>query len=505
MNLNAFRSLSFIIAGLTAVAVAGCGSDPAPAAAADAADAAVDAAADVADTQADDTGPAAADTAAAKPDAKADVKKDTKADPNTLDNTIDGAVPLDPAAATSDQLDPTGDVDFYSFEGKKGDIFTIGIVSQLAQTTQFDPASIDSVITVYGPDKQPYAFNDDPAIRNTNDSQILTILPKDGTYYVKVEECSTWLADNPKGGASCASPIDKTNVDYQIYIDKMDLVKSTSQVFDKEPNDKPAEAQAVAYGTNKAGKYYLSQMLGFFASATDVDVYKFSAPQDNKDDKTRLSANFDSDNGGVDGNGSTAQLGLLWIASEATPTAIIAQADFATQGLNVPLKFGKTYYLYVVRADGPVGAWDFYSLTHSWGGGNPIELMDLANDTTVGSETLTAAKSAAGLAQYFVEGDLINQAKDVDIFNFAPAGKTMSVTCGALYSGSGLRDLTVEVLGEDGKVIASGIETEKKLANVDKFAVPQGAFKLYIRVTATQDAKVLSSFYRCGVHEDAAK
>jgi len=103
-------------------------------------------------------------------------------------NSFDTALPITIGAdATDEELAPTGEVDYFTFEGKKGDAVLIDI---FAQEKAFEKTAIDTVMTLFDKDQKQIAENDDPTPRTTNDSAIFTILPADGTYYITVQECS---------------------------------------------------------------------------------------------------------------------------------------------------------------------------------------------------------------------------------------------------------------------------------------------------------------------------
>jgi hypothetical protein len=427
------------------------------------------------------------------------------------DDKIEGATEIQSGGQpVEDALEATGDVDWYKFTGKKGDLIFLSIAT--AQTNDklpFDKDTIDAVLTLYGPDKKRIAYNDDPTPRSTNDSAMWSVLPADGDYYVQVTECQTWLTANPTGGAACAEPHDKTNTDYSLSFGVIDLSKAKSIIKDTEKGDDAASANVVPWAKGADGKYVAPLLFGTFSSATDVDVYKVTIPAEltatTKADRTVIG--FEGLAGGEQGDGSTADPGIAWIASEATPTAPIAQVDLATGQLNVPLPFGQTYFLFVQHAPGgKTGANDFYIISNTAFGSNPLEKNDAGNDKPEGAEVLASQKTGSGANGFYFEGDLLKSGKDVDHFKWAvPAGDfDFYVYCGAQNEGSGLRGFKVEVLDESGAALSGGGVTESAdkgiILNKDKFVPPATAKNLMVRLTADhQDDKVSSTFYRCVV------
>lgn len=445
-----------------------------------------------------------------KPDVTKTDAKDVKVVAED-DDKMEGATEIqsgDPAI--DDALEATGDVDWYKFTGKKGDLVFLSLTTaQTNDNLPFDKDTIDTVLTLYGPDKKRIAYNDDPTPRSTNDSDMWTVLPADGDYYVQVTECQTWLTANNTPGASCAEPHDKTNTDYTLSFGIIDLTKAKSIVKDAEKGDDAASANLVPWVKGTDGKYVAPLLVGTFSSGKDTDVYLVTIPAEltatTKSDRTVIG--FQGFPGGEDGDGSTSDPGIAWLASEATPTAPIAQVDLATGQLNVPLPFGQAYYLFVQHAPGgKTGVNDFYIVSNTAFGSNPVEKNDVANDKPEGAETLTSQKTSTGSTGFYFEGDLINSGKDVDTFKWAvPTGDfDFYVFCGAQNEGSGLRGFKVEILDDKGAAVSGGsaLESVEKgvVMNKDSFVPPAGAKNLMIRLTADhQDAAVSSSYYRCVV------
>jgi hypothetical protein len=83
----------------------------------------------------------------------------------------------------SGSFSSAGDVDYFVFDGKKGDIVSF------MTNTQGLSSSADTVLTLYLADGvTSYAASDQNGLYGQNDSLIHTVLPSDGRYYIKVSE-----------------------------------------------------------------------------------------------------------------------------------------------------------------------------------------------------------------------------------------------------------------------------------------------------------------------------
>ncbi len=507
-----FSKLPMAVVATAALSLAACGSDSGNNNTASTTDTGSTADSNtVKDTAGNDATTAGDTKTDVKTDVKADTTKDT-AKPEDTDGKIDGATEMtlddqSGAMVGQDTLDPTGDVDYWSFTGKKGQLIDL-VIQTNQQNAPFDPDTIDTFITLYGPDKKQIALNDDqPAFQN-NDSEILTVLPTDGTYYVRVEECWTWVGLHPTAGGTCGDPVDKVNVDYVLAAYELNATKQTNINPEvAEPND----TTATKVGYQMGSKAYLQTVVyGTLSSATDVDVYQFTPPLDSTVSEGRATCRIDAGFPGVNGNGSTLDGLVVSVASESTPTVVLAQADVYKGAVDVPCTLGQSYLMTVKRiANSKTGSSDFYIITHSVGGSNPLEKAESANDTAAGAEVLTSQKTSKGLDAYYIAGDLINQAKDVDYFSVkVPTGaKTLSVYCAAMSYGSGLVGFTAEVKTDADATIPNGTGAEnltdaKKPLGVaiDKLAVPAGATKLLVKLSAaSQDPVVTGAYYLCGI------
>lgn len=415
------------------------------------------------------------------------------------------AEPVTPGTSIDGILEPTGDVDFYTIDGKKGQALYLLTTAQ-SSTLAFDPDTIDTIITLYDASMKQIAENNDRVPRNSQDSQLITILPADGKYYIEVQECQTW-ATNPK--LKCGDvPKDKLNTGYSLFVQELDPT-DLGNVEDIEAGNDATSPTLVTYAPTGNGGYYLSLLYGTFTSQTDVDVFEIAVPGD-------VPATIPSDASGVlghyllpsgtSGDGSTTMMGRVWLTDAADPTvrlAEISQSNYAgNASLSPHLDFTKTYHLWIEHAGTAAGTNDFYILLESLGYSNPLETDESGNDQVATAEVLFSDSTGSS---YYVEGDLINGAADVDHFRVSvPSGATQfSYACTAQRAGSGLRGFKGQMLRGDGSPITGTIvnETALKDAYTNYYNIPAGETELVFKVAATsQDPVVTSSFYRCGVH-----
>jgi hypothetical protein len=441
---------------------------------------------------------------------------DTKEPAGDDNDNFDQAIPVefDAQSPSLASLETTGDTDYFSFEGSKGQV--VMIILQ-AQETPYDKNTIDTVLTLYDANLTQIALNDDPFPRDTNDSTLLTILPEDGTYYATVEECWTWAGK--KGlGAVCGDPKDKAVVDYAVYLLNIDSAEA-SNTLDAETGNTAADATPVGYTKNEnTGNYYLTLIYGLFASSEDMDVFSFTLPELPVQAPARIVGYFSIYPAGIEGNGSTTSVGNAYITTAADPATKIAYINGVDGGsLDVPLPTGEDYLLFLQHPGGLFGNNDFYVINHRGGPSNPVvdTEADPSNNDAAGAGYLAPSPKADGSVGYFVDGNLSAAVApalfDEDWVKFdvpTDDSDVISVACGAENSGSGLRGLKVQLYranGTDKIVGGAAVETAKEGLFVKQATVPKGDDLMYMHITAdSQAADVTSDFYRCGVHFQAA-
>jgi hypothetical protein len=163
------------------------------------------------------------------------------------------------------------DRDYYKVDLKKGQAVFLGANSK-PDDDPYGVAFPDSVITLYGPDgTTQIAQNDDGAF--SNNSELLYIVPEDGTYCVEVTECYVLF-----GADVCSPPEDIKNFDYTFSGFEINPQAALVTV-DSEPNETPNQATTVNTvvfpDPPEAPAGYQSIGWGSFASATDKDVFEY--------------------------------------------------------------------------------------------------------------------------------------------------------------------------------------------------------------------------------------
>jgi len=415
----------------------------------------------------------------------------------TIDDT--GVQDTLDACQTADQV---WDADYYTFAGTAGQAILISTDAKPNDDPYAD-GYLDLVITVYDKDHNQIAQNDDPFPRSTQDSSLFTILPADGTYFIKVEEfCASELA---QGGCGPDYFPALSFYDYAIGIGSLDPAMDGT-VQEKEPNDTGATASAFTYAQANPGQYYLTVAWGDFL-ANDKDFFLLHIPADVESalqPNSRTTAGISFYPAGIGGDGSSTSAGIVQFI-DPMDMSIVAEFD-ASKGAEgqPPLTADKDYWVVVNGTN--TGATPFYFLNHSVGGSNPLEAEGMAqgvNDTTPEDLTNSVQDNMDGTYSYFIEGNLPQGGgtADKDEFTVDSNGvATVTVACGSARSGSGLTNFKVTVLN-GATSLGTAVEAADKDLVLQNVAVPNGVTKLTVKLEASgQSATVTSDFYRCGIH-----
>lgn len=411
-----------------------------------------------------------------------------------------GELPLGDAGLNGELDPPATDVDFYRFTGTAGQKIIIAADAKPA-ADEYNTAYPDLVITLYSEDQTPIAENNDPFPRFSSDPQIITELPADGTYYIRVAECNSVYT------SGCSPSGEITYNGYKVLAREL------------TPAELTAEGAEVTYDAGQSG-YGLELLNGRFSADTETDTFNFTVPADVTVDGGRSVSLFSFYPSGPQGHGSSTDVQQATIV-DATTGDIVAQIDptlvnstdaHDRPDLSVPLTPGASYRLELAHSTGAVGSNPFYFTSHIVDGRSyPLETEDATtNNNTVGTAPPLVAEPAdpSGIVTYLIEGDLRDfdgpGSEIADAFSFAiPDGvDRLSVFCNAQRSGSGLRDLYVSVrYGDDSEILDGSItETAMTPARLIGVPLPAGESMLYLHLIGTQDATVTSSFYRCQVN-----
>ncbi|APR77429.1 Rhs family protein [Minicystis rosea] len=421
-------------------------------------------------------------------------------------HSFETALPLDIDTSFDSDLFPAGTVDYYSFEGKAGQAVDIFVQAQaIVSGAEFDPTYIDTIVTLFDASKNQIAENNDGVPRNSNDSELVTVLPADGTYYVRVQECWSW-AKTPK--STCQGTADKDSTSYTVGVVAIDPT-TDGNIENAETGNDPASATPMTYAKANSGSYYLSLAYGTFKDATDVDVFSISVPPDAvqlaADERGLVS--FWLLPAGTSADGSTTPTGRMYLVDPDDLTKSIAEingVDWQTAPRMWPaVDLTKDYLLFVEHPAMAAGANDFYIFLHGSSPSNPVESNEAGNDDPSTPEQPLDVPDTSGAHHYYIDGDLINGASDVDHWS-VPVGTStqIAVSCSSQRGGSGLRGFQIDVFDPVSKdAVAYVKETAKSDAYTGYQTITPGATSLIVKMSAaSQDPNVTSSFYHCGIH-----
>ena len=102
-------------------------------------------------------------------------------------SAVEPSASAKPFATSGTIADPRTSRNAYSFTGTKGQ--ALQIVASTGAADPFDATALDLVITVYDPNQQLLATQDDPWPRTSKSPTLYTLLPATGTYFIRVENC----------------------------------------------------------------------------------------------------------------------------------------------------------------------------------------------------------------------------------------------------------------------------------------------------------------------------
>ena len=382
---------------------------------------------------------------------------------------------LTPGTTSMGAIATPGDVDYYTFTGTAGQWVAINTTAN----AEDDPAMIDTVITLYDSTMTQIAENDDAQPRASTDSELITRLPSAGTYYVKVQEWSTWAGEPDEGMASFRYELDITA-----------LAAGGAINVDAEGGDDLASAQDLNFGAVTGGQ--IGFVVGTSNDATDVDVYAFTVSA------AMPLAQFTIMPAGADGYGSTGQPAELRITNAAGDDVIAQISTTTLTDIEPSLPAGD--YLLWVDSPASTGANAFYVLKGFLSGDNPAEMSDPTNNLPATPEGI---EFNAGAAPDSRVGFILARlgTADVDHFSIATtAGEVVNVFCGSLTSGSGVVGLTATVLDSTGTTtIGMATETATAPLAIEELAVPAAGTYIVRLTKASQSPTVSGDWVRCGI------
>ncbi len=418
----------------------------------------------------------------------------------TTDAEVDGATPPtgdgNDSFADADMLDISGDPatvmarigtpgdrDYYRFDGTAGQ----WLILSTDANPDGDPMMVDTVITLYDSSMTMIAENDDAQPRNNTDSEIVTRLPADGTYYVLVQEWSQWANDMPFEG--------QADYNYELSVARLN-VDAAAVTLEAEAGDDVASAQALGYNVDTSD---FGILVGDFRDDSDVDVFSFTVTAGKENIRMMMMPS------GAAGYGSTTAVGRMWITN-ADGTEIIARVSISESTdpmvasmVNIQPNLPPGDYNFFVENGGAPGSNGFYVLKlWRFSTDNDPETDDAANDDPTMAQALSMMDDM-GTRRGFVLARVGDG--DTDHFSFDVMGtEQINVFCGSATAGSGVQGLTATVLDSTGAPVPMGAATETASVAIAirELAVSPGTYLLRLTKTG-QDAAVTGTWVRCGV------
>lgn len=364
-----------------------------------------------------------------------------------------------------------GEVDSFALDVVGGQF--IGIVA-VAPTIGGQPSRLDPVIQLRDPSGTLIAEADYRIPALNQDAELIFYAPATARYVVSVMDASA--LDGPP------FQVGGPNYFYRLRVDA--LVAAPGTTLDEERGDDAATAQLADLGASG------NLTVGSFRDATDVDVYRVTiSASDAIGDTWQV---YES---GRTGNGSTDPSERVWLTTldGATTVASIAPSeDYRAMSSPGPGE----YLLWIAPNPSGPGANGFYAIRRVQDSSVIAEPNEGTNDTVAGARVA----DHTALSGYFEEHIWgLLPAGDVDHFVYA-VGLDVGIYGGCFgeASGSGLRELRVEVIAPDGTVVSENVDRSYFGADINTRTATTGVH--VIRVSGGgQDPEVVGVHYRCYV------
>lgn len=377
-------------------------------------------------------------------------------------------------------INPAGDLDYFRFTGTAGQ----WVILATAANADDEDARLDTVITLYDAAMNVIAEADDSVPRVSTDSELITRLPADGTYYALVQEFSTWADEEARG-----------QPDFTYELTLLTFSPSADAVnIDEEAGDAVGDAQTLGFDALTNADFAF--VVGTFRDESDVDVFAFGG----SDTRRLVSATLMPD--GPDANGATILPSRVWVTN-ADGTDTIAEIDpaafvAADELVELSPSLGPGDYRLWIEHGGARGANDFYVLKLYRFEDNPLETMEASNDIAPTAEPI-ALEDREGSQRGFVLATLADD--DTDHFTIeVGAAQLVSVSCGSRSNGSGVLDLAVTLLDAAGATeLASATETATANAFIDAHAIDTAGSYVVRLSRGAQASGVSGAWVRCGV------
>jgi hypothetical protein len=361
-------------------------------------------------------------------------------------------------------------VDYYTFEAGAGGFYAL--------STNRGTFSPDNVMTLYDPERQPIAENDDGSMwpGDAIDARLVVRLPTAGKYFVRVEDRTT-PADFFAGQLG-------PSLYYQLTIRAVD---GSTPGFALESANETQPATANLVDDERSGNAYVT-LLGDLSPA-DRDVFAFMGMADRALIGELLAP-------GPAGDGSTALLGRVRIVN--ADQHVLGGIDRAIGQHSIHPPVGQGAYQLTVSADGQPGSNGFYAINMTLLPDNPRERYNDSNDKLAMAEPLVLKGSfnRRGLVLARLAPG------DVDYFSFdVLEGEQLLIGCESESGGSGVHALRAELRDERDKAFASAIEEPDQNLIIEQVAATAAGTR-YLRLSSetVSQADMTEPWARCVVN-----
>ena len=357
-------------------------------------------------------------------------------------------------------------VDYFSFVGEAGAFYLLE-----SSRGAFTP---DNVMTLYGPDQQALAENDYGArwVGEATDTRLLVRLREDGTHFVVLEDRVT--------PALYFEAPDAPVLFYRFTIDRIDA-DSSGVTFAGD-----AAPSSIEFVEDDSSGFRYTTLVGTPAEAT-TDLFDFQGAD-------ALALIGHANEGGVTGNGSTGEGGVLELFD--ADDRLVARIDRAQGQLDIHPPVSEQAYRFSVQATEPSGDNDFYAIDLVLLPDNPTELDEALNDATEGAQEIVMSDG------FRRRGLLLSvlQPGDVDHYRFeAHEGELLLASCEARSAGSGVLGLSAELFDPEGETLAVARETDSEALLMDEITAPaDGSHVLRLESTGLH-SEVFGDWVRCVV------
>lgn len=350
-------------------------------------------------------------------------------------------------------------VDYFAFHGRGGTFYAL--------QTEFGTYHPNNVITLYDSDGRALATNDSGSIwpGDDIDARLVVRLPRDGDYYVKVEDQTTTA--------------EVFAADFTLLYYHLTLRTIT-----------PETPGYVFYdGTRVLDDYLFDDQLAY-SYLTVVGTADDTAPSFQFDGlgDNALIARIHA--GGAAGNGSTLVSGRASVRDALG--GLLAEVNRESHEGNIRPPVSAGAHAFTLRSDMERGDNPFFAVDLVLLGENPREQNEQANDTAAGAETIKWSLGSRGRGLLLA----ILRPGDVDYFAIpAAAGGYIGVVCESQTTGSGVRGLTAELRDPTDQRLAASADVDQGL---ELSSIVGGAGTYYLRLSAAAAAEALP-WVRCAV------